>query len=67
MSKPGDAAGRLLTVDEVAARLHLAAKTIRGMLRNGHLHGVKSSPGRTGVWRVTEDEVVRWQTQGSVR
>ena len=44
---------RFLTVDEVAARLRVDPETVRRMLRDGRLVGVRLG-GRRAGWRITE-------------
>jgi excisionase family DNA binding protein len=46
---------RVLTVNQVAARLQVDVQTVRRWLRNGDLVGIPFG-GRTG-WRVTEPEL----------
>jgi excisionase family DNA binding protein len=46
---------RVLTVNQVAARLQVDVQTVRRWLRNGELIGIPFG-GRTG-WRVAESEL----------
>jgi len=46
-------AERLLTLEEVAERLAVAPKTIRGWLREGKLKGLKVGK----LWRVREQDL----------
>jgi len=46
---------RVLSVNQVAARLQVDVQTVRRWLRNGDLVGIPFG-GRTG-WRVTEQEI----------
>jgi excisionase family DNA binding protein len=48
-------AERLLTVEEIAARLGLSIETVRRYLRNGELKG--SMFGRRGGYRVKESDL----------
>jgi len=41
------------TVDEAAAVLKVAPKTIRAWLKNGKLRGVKVGP----LWRIREEDI----------
>jgi excisionase family DNA binding protein len=54
---------RLLTVNEVAARLRVHPETIRRMLRRGELRG--SQPvSRRGGWRIRTSDVERLERGG---
>jgi excisionase family DNA binding protein len=54
---------RLLTVQEVAARLRVDPETVRRMLRAGRLHGTIPVSPRAG-WRIPESEVQRLIEEG---
>jgi excisionase family DNA binding protein len=47
---------RLLTVEEAAERLRFSTETIRRMLRDGRLRGIRMGSTRAG-WRVTESDL----------
>jgi excisionase family DNA binding protein len=47
---------RLLTVDEIAKRLTLSTETVRRMLRDGRLRGIRLGERRAG-WRVNEQDL----------
>lgn len=55
----------LMTVPEVAVRLRLSRETVRRLLRDGHLAGVRTGTTRGG-WRVTKDEVARFIRAGGL-
>jgi excisionase family DNA binding protein len=44
-----------LTVKEASARLRISRLTVIRALKAGRLKGFKTSPGRTGQWRITEE------------
>jgi excisionase family DNA binding protein len=46
---------RLMTVQEVAERLHLAYETVRRYVHDGRLKGVKF--GNRGGWRIRERDL----------
>jgi excisionase family DNA binding protein len=47
---------RLLTVEEAAERLRFSTETIRRMLRDGRLRGIRMGERRAG-WRITERDL----------
>jgi excisionase family DNA binding protein len=49
---------KLLKVDEAAERLRVSSETIRRMLRDGRLQGVKPVSDRAG-WLIPESELER--------
>ena len=60
-------AEQLLTVPEVAARLRLNPETIRRMLRDGRMSGIRLGGDKAG-WRVSETALatfIRERRQGS--
>jgi excisionase family DNA binding protein len=50
---------RLLTVEDVAARLRVHPETVRRMLRQQKLHGTQPMTKRAG-WRIAESELARF-------
>jgi excisionase family DNA binding protein len=54
-----DEQGRLLTVEEVAARLRAQPETVRRWLRAGELRGARPGGKKLG-WRVTEADLRRF-------
>jgi excisionase family DNA binding protein len=51
-----------LTVEEAATRLKFSAPTVRRLLRDGEIHGVKFGPRQ---WRVTESAIQDYVTRHS--
>jgi excisionase family DNA binding protein len=47
---------RLLTVEEAAERLRFSTETIRRMLRDGRLRGIRMGERRAG-WRIAERDL----------
>jgi excisionase family DNA binding protein len=47
---------RLLTVEEAAERLRFSTETIRRMLRDGRLRGIRMGATRAG-WRIAERDL----------
>jgi excisionase family DNA binding protein len=54
----------IFTVEEVAERLKVKAKTVRGWLGSGKLRGTKLGTSRKTGWRIRESEVERFVDEG---
>jgi excisionase family DNA binding protein len=52
-----------LTVEQAAAALQLTPETVRRMLRDGRLHGVRLGERRMG-WRIPAENVARLLMSG---
>ncbi len=55
----------LYTVDEAASILKLSAYTVRRLLREGELPGIKIGAGQ--LWRIRKDELEAYLTEHAVR
>jgi excisionase family DNA binding protein len=58
--------GKLLTIDEVAAYLGVHRDTVYSLLRSGRLPALQLG-GRKAGWRVAEEDVVAFVTDGKAR
>lgn len=48
---------RLLTVEEAVKRLAIAPSTLKNWSRQGRIKGVKTTPARSGHWRICKREI----------
>lgn len=56
----------LLTVEQAAEALSVSTKTIYRLLDKGELGGVKTSPGKSGHWRIPPAELASWVERNTV-
>lgn len=48
------------TVREVAEKTRISRQTVIRALKSGRLKGFKTSPGRTGQWRISGESVTAY-------
>jgi excisionase family DNA binding protein len=60
ISSLGDNGHVYLTVQEVADRLHVHAKTVYGYIRSGELEAIDVGGGQQAQYRIDEEVLKRW-------